>query len=710
MLKTISKAALLLSSGLGLIGGSQVALAQVAPTEVNEEAVDDHGMDRKTGRFTWSTGELIGIGGEGSRLGIAVTGVRSPANATSYLPNGSSLPVILNRPRISISPRPVDFPLFPGEIDPNRDYVTVEFGGSYTFDCTSVSCTSQYFFDYSLEPVGSGYRFTTKSKVEVLFETDKTTVSYPDGREEIYQSNGVLKNNFGFMLRYAGTTSSSVNVVAVNLAEDYCSDDPTVVCNGLSANRTASLPTTYPSTLNVVDAEGGVTKIRWVSKSAKERRPIAGPPQPGDPIILSLTSRYPLGITLPGSTSEDITIAYGSYDPNTDTHDDIRVSSITKHGVTVDYEMAPYWPFGRDPERPDQPPPGAGVELSGVVFNGWLNTQQENPAGELMTCQNILPPVYSADQSHDQTFEVCTGFNSPGAGGIGSGGGISVPTIPTEPAPPDPDAPELNASVGSQIYELVIRARIGNELISESKALRPYDQEGMARRRLVYVEDALGRKTTYFYNHYDEVAGVTLPEGNGTLSGQDIRGNTTLVATLPKNSSNPSLETQYSYPAQCDSTNENWCNSPISMTDPNGNTTNYEYNQYGQLTKEMGPAPSAGAARPTVINEYTLRTAYIKNSSGSPIAAGPAISLLTKSFTCITAANCSASTPAADKIVTEYDYGPTSGLNNLLLRGMTVTAVNDQGQIETLRTCYQYNYFGERIAETQPKAGLTSCQ
>lgn len=118
---------------------------------------------------------------------------------------------------------------------------------------------------------------------------------------------------------------------------------------------------------------------------------------------------------------------------------------------------------------------------------------------------------------------------------------------------------------------------------------------------------------------------------------------------------------------------------------------------------------AGGAARPTVVNEYTLRTAYIKNSAGAPVAAGPPISLLTMSYTCLSSATCDASTPAADKVVTEYDCGPTTGLNILLLRGIAVTAVNDQGQSQTLRTCYGYNYFGERISETLPKAGLSSC-
>jgi YD repeat-containing protein len=221
--------------------------------------------------------------------------------------------------------------------------------------------------------------------------------------------------------------------------------------------------------------------------------------------------------------------------------------------------------------------------------------------------------------------------------------------------------------------------------------------------------DGSSRETEYAYDFYDEVAGVILPERNGTVTGRDGRNNVSSVTQASKTGGQPGLTTTYTYATSCTSANEAWCNRPIAETDPMGNTTDYEYNQAGQITKEIAPAPEAGGARPTIINEYTWRQAYIKTANGGVEHAGPEISLMTKSYTCISSANCNANTPASDKVVTEYDYGPDNGLNNLLLRGIAVTAVNSQGQMETLRTCYTYNYFGERISETQPKADLASC-
>ena len=55
-------------------------------------------------------------------------------------------------------------------------------------------------------------------------------------------------------------------------------------------------------------------------------------------------------------------------------------------------------------------------------------------------------------------------------------------------------------------------------------------------------------------------------------------------------------------------------------------------------------------------------------------------------------------------MTTTYDYGPTSGANNLFLRGMSVTADG-----VTHRTCYAYDIYGNRVGETFPRAGLSSC-
>lgn len=56
---------------------------------------------------------------------------------------------------------------------------------------------------------------------------------------------------------------------------------------------------------------------------------------------------------------------------------------------------------------------------------------------------------------------------------------------------------------------------------------------------------------------------------------------------------------------------------------------------------------------------------------------------------------------------TVYDYGPDGVPNNLLLRGVVTDAA--PGGLSS-RTCYAYDALANKISETSPRAGLTSCQ
>ncbi len=692
----------------GTFGVANPVYAQVAPTEVNEKAVDEFGLERKTGRFSWSSGEIIGIGGDGSRLSIAVTGVRTPPTVEVVHPL-SSLPVTLNVPRISIVDRPARHPIFAGEIDPYEQNITVEyFGGSITFRCTLSECHPEYFHWNDLDKQTGGYLFTDRNGIEIFFEPSQVTTTYPDGRQEIVSiANRVWTNNFGFMLQFAGSSGQGAFVEAVNLAEHYCTGGTQSICNTSQTTRMATLPTTLVSPLAIIDSVGGTTEVRWEAKAAMERRPPQGYPFPGLATIDKITSNYPVGIKLPGSTSEDVTISYGPYDEDWDTHDDIRVAQIVKNGVLVEYQQSAFWPFGKIVEVIN--PPLAINTVSGLQDPGG-STQDD--IDEFRADRQ----GFCANAAGQWSQRLCNG----GIGGVGSTDTPTIVDIPNPQyaqAPPDDAAGILQPSnIGSEIYELYITASIGGEVVSKSKSVRPSSQRYSARRRLEYVSDFVSagveRKTEYKIDGFEEVRGVIHPEGNWVERTEyDIRGNAWMVSVGPKaNSTEPQLDTALIYPIDCPLAEIARCNKPLSMTDPSDNVTEYTYNNLGQLTKEIGPAPSPGAARPTVVNEYTERTAFIKGTGSSVVAAGPAISLLTKSYTCISSPTCDANTAAADKVVTDYDYGPPTGLNNLLLRGMSVTAFNTvTNQLETLTTCYTYNYFGERIAETQPKAGLTSC-
>ncbi len=221
------------------------------------------------------------------------------------------------------------------------------------------------------------------------------------------------------------------------------------------------------------------------------------------------------------------------------------------------------------------------------------------------------------------------------------------------------------------------------------------------------VRNGLSQTTSFLYNAMGDVSKATYPEGNAIEYKFGDRYNVTEVIRHPKpGSGGAAMTTRYEYMPSCSTATQNYCNLPTSVIDPRGNRTDYTYNSRGQILTSTGAAPTPGSTRQVTTYTYTMRTAFILDSNGAAVAAGSPISMLTRKSECLITENCAGT---ADEVVTEYDYGPTSGPNNLLLRGVTVTAANSAGQMEVNRTCYGYNYFGEKISETRPKAGLTVC-
>lgn len=220
------------------------------------------------------------------------------------------------------------------------------------------------------------------------------------------------------------------------------------------------------------------------------------------------------------------------------------------------------------------------------------------------------------------------------------------------------------------------------------------------REKIVVYENYL----TSAINPY-RVKSVKMPEGNEDIYSYDGRNNITGIQTKAKPSSGlPDIVQSAVYPSSCASLI--YCNKPTSITDGRGNQTSYSYSTvHGGVLTETGPADANGV-RPQVRSEYAQRYAWVKASNGSYVQAATPIWLKIKDEFCRTTAatggNCAGG--AADEVVTEYDYGPNSGPNNLSVRGVAVTS---EGQ--TLRTCYSYDKFGNRISETKPAANLSTC-
>ncbi|HYG30110.1 MAG TPA: hypothetical protein VD887_07840 [Allosphingosinicella sp.] len=148
------------------------------------------------------------------------------------------------------------------------------------------------------------------------------------------------------------------------------------------------------------------------------------------------------------------------------------------------------------------------------------------------------------------------------------------------------------------------------------------------------------------------------------------------------------------------------CARPAWIRDTAGNQTDFTYNARGQQLSEMQPAPTAGAARPLKLNTYVERYAYMLNAIGQLVPGPAPISIPATETLCQTVAGSStpACDPAAPQTVTTVEYGPDGTANNLRPRGQVVSSGG-----QSRRTCFGYDATGNRISETAPRAGLTSC-
>ncbi|MDP5278047.1 hypothetical protein Q9Q95_03855 [Sphingomonas sp. DG1-23] len=235
----------------------------------------------------------------------------------------------------------------------------------------------------------------------------------------------------------------------------------------------------------------------------------------------------------------------------------------------------------------------------------------------------------------------------------------------------------------------------------------------------------------YYYLKYDSVA----PNGETRMALSTILGTGALlvvgssekVANFENSSRNRMTSAQlrggpletYSYDARgnmlsdgitsadfaATCANINTCNKPVSVKDPAQNETSYTYYDHGGVRTETGPM--VNNIRPQKRFDYVQRYAWFRNAAGVMTrSADPIWKLASESFCRNSAATGNPAAPCAgnDEVLTTYDYGPDSGPNNLLTRGKVMTADG-----VSLRTCYGYDQYANKISETEPKAGLTVC-
>jgi YD repeat-containing protein len=239
------------------------------------------------------------------------------------------------------------------------------------------------------------------------------------------------------------------------------------------------------------------------------------------------------------------------------------------------------------------------------------------------------------------------------------------------------------------------------------------------------IKDTLGRITSQTYWNAastPQILGVTgagllasqtLPEGNRIEVDYNDRGLVVERRIIPKpGSGEPVLVTSSAYPTDCTPTTRKTCNKPVSQTDAKGNVTNYEYSDdHGGVMRVLGSA--VDGIRPETRYSYVQKYAWLKAANGNYEQADAPFWVLAEERSCTNSAmnangDCA---NGADLVVTQYEYqeGNASKGSNVWLLGTAVTATNNSGQSETLRSCYTYDNYGRKVSESQPKANLASC-
>lgn len=209
------------------------------------------------------------------------------------------------------------------------------------------------------------------------------------------------------------------------------------------------------------------------------------------------------------------------------------------------------------------------------------------------------------------------------------------------------------------------------------------------------------------YNYAADTTGRIIRHSNGQDASFDYqyddRGNVISMTRTPAAGSGITpLVTSASYPVTC--TNMITCNKPTSITDPNGNVTQFSYDPvHGGVITTDGPLDANGVA-PQSRNVYAQLTAQVRNAAGALVATSP-IWVLVQESSCKTGPALGAGCANAnDELRKTYQYGPTVGAQDLLLHGVVEDATG-----LALRTCYTYDLNGNRVSERKPKAKLASC-
>lgn len=461
-------------------------------------------------------------------------------------------------------------------------------------------------------------------------------VTYPNGYKVRISYNGVTTNT-GFMLKYQlnaqGLTGTPDQIVAINLANQYCSADAATSCN------TTSWPTatfTWPD---------GTPSNFWT------------PDRPSSHYLVKLATSN--GVTEIQYQPENMCIAPGFGE---DENCSNTTSGLAKWSSRI-----------RSIKTPESSIPN--YQYTYVNIGVITNINNYGATGRYWSNQTRVGQINTAELNGTEIQS----YNGPS-----------------------------NASGISTLYSTKNGAKEITVELSEHDLNVIQSVTNAKSGRYEYFKDI-----RHFVDKYYPVAG-------GGLARQYFykgpRGNINQIKAIAP-STPMLLQEAWGYEDEC--IHPKICNKPTHVKDARGNVTEYEYDpqgRFGDPIKVTAPATQIGRARASTVYKYEQKYAYYKKD-GETITRDPdPIWMIASEHTCrtseITSEGCAGGD--LDMVKTTYDYGPQNGqANNLLLRGKSVLAESgcSQGSMETRVWRYEYDKYGNRIGETQPKgnAGSTSC-
>lgn len=301
----------------------------------------------------------------------------------------------------------------------------------------------------------------------------------------------------------------------------------------------------------------------------------------------------------------------------------------------------------------------------------------------------------------------------------------------------NPDAyKEVNDGANSTPWKYFLTPEPSSDLIT-GRVVDP-----LGRSRVIVADFLYGRPksdtvdlgglnltTSYDYAYLTALpTKVTLPEGNYTQYTYDTRGNVTELRKVGKPSSGVAdIVTTATY-AGCNSTNFRHCNKPLTVTDPNGNTTTYTYSDdHGGVLTETGPIVAGG--QPQTRYTYQAIYAWYKNSSGSIVQAATPVYQLTQVSKCSvgsgggggsgsnwgsvnwgafawgSSSGSCIGTADETRITNTYQSGSSSVASNISLLQVTTAAGNNS---VTANNSMTYDIYGNVATATGPNSATSA--